>query len=90
MQALTTMRLKRGRLAEPVVEAHQSCPDAAHGAGEVAFVDVAEVAKNHALSVRDTLVAAGVPTERVLMRRPAVTLGGSDAVEARRVEVRVQ
>lgn len=89
------MRLKRGRLAEPVVEAHQSCPDAApavaaHGAGEVAFVDVAEVAKNHALSVRDTLVAAGVPTERVLMRRPAVTLGGSDAAEARRVEVRVQ
>lgn len=53
-------------------------------------MDVAEVAKNHALSVRDTLVAAGVPTERVLMRRPAVTLGGSDAVEARRVEVRVQ
>ncbi|CAM5307140.1 OmpA family protein [Thauera mechernichensis] len=50
----------------------------------------AEVAKNRALSVRDALVAAGVPTERVLMRRPAVTLGGSDAAEARRVEVRVQ
>lgn len=50
----------------------------------------AEVAKNRALSVRDALVVAGVPAERVLMRRPAVTLGGSDAAEARRVEVRVQ
>ena len=50
----------------------------------------AEVAKNRALSVRAALVAAGVPAERVLMRRPAVTLGGGDAAEARRVEVRVQ
>lgn len=50
----------------------------------------AEVAKNRALSVRQALIAAGVPAERVLMRRPAVTLGGADAAEARRVEVRVQ
>ena len=50
----------------------------------------AEVAKNRALSVRAALVAAGIPAERVLMRRPAVTLGGGDAAEARRVEVRVQ
>lgn len=50
----------------------------------------AEVAKNRALSVRQALVAAGVSAERVLMRRPAVTLGGADAAEARRVEVRVQ
>lgn len=50
----------------------------------------AEVAKNRALSVREALLAAGVPADRVLMRRPAVTLGGSDAAEARRVEVRVQ
>lgn len=50
----------------------------------------AEVAKNRALSVRQALIAAGVPAERVLMRRPAVTLGGTDAAEARRVEVRVQ
>ena len=50
----------------------------------------AVVAKNRALSVRDALVASGVPAERVLMRRPAVTLGGGDAAEARRVEVRVQ
>ena len=50
----------------------------------------AEVAKNRALSVRQALIAAGAPAERVLMRRPAVTLGGTDAAEARRVEVRVQ
>lgn len=50
----------------------------------------AEVARKRALSVRDALIAAGVPAERVLLRRPAVTLGGTDAAEARRVEVRVQ
>lgn len=50
----------------------------------------AEVSKNRALAVREALLAAGVPAERVLLRRPAVTLGGGDAAEARRVEVRVQ
>ena len=50
----------------------------------------AAVSKNRALSVREALVAGGVPAERVLLRRPAVTLGGSEAAEARRVEVRVQ
>lgn len=50
----------------------------------------AQVARDRALSVRDALVAAGVPAERVLLRRPAVTLGGGDAAEARRVEIRVQ
>ncbi len=50
----------------------------------------AEVARDRALSVRDALIAAGIDADRVLLRRPAVTLGGSDAAEARRVEVRVQ
>jgi len=50
----------------------------------------AEVAKNRAVSVREALIAAGISAERVLMRRPAVTLGGGDAAEARRVEIRVQ
>lgn len=58
---------------------------------ETGSADVnAEVAKNRALGVREALLTAGVPAERVLMRRPAVALGGSDADEARRVEVRVQ
>lgn len=50
----------------------------------------AEVARARAVSVRDALTAAGVAADRVLLRRPAVTLGGGDAAEARRVEVRVQ
>lgn len=48
------------------------------------------VARDRGLSVKQALIAAGVPGERVLMRKPAVTLGGEDAVEARRVEIRVQ
>lgn len=50
----------------------------------------AEVAKARAVAVKDALIAAGVAAEKVKMRKPAVTLGGTDAAEARRVEVRVQ
>ncbi len=50
----------------------------------------AEVAKQRAFSVRDALIADGVAPETVLLRKPEVTLGGGDAAEARRVEVRVQ
>lgn len=50
----------------------------------------AEVAKARAVAVKEALVAAGVPADKVKMRKPAVTLGGTDAAEARRVEVRVQ
>lgn len=50
----------------------------------------AAVARDRAVAVRSALVAAGVPAERVQMRRPAVTLGSGDAAEARRVEIRVQ
>ena len=50
----------------------------------------AEVAKDRAVAVKDALVAAGLAADKVKMRKPAVTLGGADAAEARRVEVRVQ
>ena len=50
----------------------------------------AEVAKARAVAVKDALVAAGIPADKVAMRKPAITLGGADAAEARRVEVRVQ
>ena len=50
----------------------------------------AEVAKARAGAVKDALLAAGVPADKIAMRKPAVTLGGGDAAEARRVEVRVQ
>ena len=50
----------------------------------------AEVAKDRAVAVKDALVAAGLAADKVKMRQPAVTLGGADPAEARRVEVRVQ
>ena len=50
----------------------------------------AEVAKDRAVAVKDALVAAGLAADKVKMRKPAVTLGGAAAAEARRVEVRVQ
>ena len=50
----------------------------------------AEVAKDRAVAVKDALIAAGLAADKVKMRKPAITLGGADAAEARRVEVRVQ
>jgi outer membrane protein OmpA-like peptidoglycan-associated protein len=50
----------------------------------------AELAKNRALAVRHALEANGVPPERLLMSKPAVTTGGGDPKEARRVELRLQ
>jgi outer membrane protein OmpA-like peptidoglycan-associated protein len=49
-----------------------------------------EVAKSRAKSVKQALIDAGVPADHVLLKKPAVTLGGTDAAEARRVEVRLQ
>ena len=49
----------------------------------------AEVSKQRALSVRAAIIAQGIPENRVLLSRPALTLGGGNAEEARRVEVRV-
>ena len=40
--------------------------------------------------VRDLLVAAGVPAERIELRKPALTTGDGDPREARRVEVTLQ
>ena len=50
----------------------------------------AEVAKARAVAVKDALIAAGLAADKVKMRKPAVTLGGTDPADARRVEVRVQ
>lgn len=50
----------------------------------------AELAKNRALAVRHALEANGVDPQRLIMAKPAVTTGGADAREARRVEVRLQ
>ena len=49
----------------------------------------AEVARQRAVSVRSALIAEGVPAERIVLRKPEVTLGDADPIEARRVEVRL-
>lgn len=78
-----------------VIEALQTAPEKKallsgfHDVTGTAAVN-AEVARKRAIAVRDALIVAGIPAERVLLRRPAVTLGGTEAAEARRVEVRVQ
>jgi outer membrane protein OmpA-like peptidoglycan-associated protein len=47
----------------------------------------AELAKERAIAVRDTLVAAGVPIDRVELSKPQVTEGGTDDTLARRVDI---
>jgi K(+)-stimulated pyrophosphate-energized sodium pump len=49
-----------------------------------------ELAKNRAVTVRGALEAAGIPNDRVVMAKPAVTTGSGEPQEARRVEVSVQ
>lgn len=50
----------------------------------------AELAKKRALAVRHALEANGVAPDHLVMDKPAVTTGGADAREARRVELRVR
>ncbi len=50
----------------------------------------AELAKKRAFTVRHALEANGVARERLVMDKPRVTLGGADAREARRVEMRLR
>lgn len=45
------------------------------------------LAKQRALAVRDMLVGAGVPGDRIELSKPALTTGDGDPREARRVEV---
>jgi ammonium transporter, Amt family len=47
----------------------------------------AELARQRALAVRDLLTNAGVAPEHIELRKPALTTGGADPREARRVEV---
>jgi outer membrane protein OmpA-like peptidoglycan-associated protein len=49
----------------------------------------AELAKERAKAVREALKAAGVPPERIALRKPQSTTGDGSNQEARRVEVRL-
>lgn len=50
----------------------------------------AELAKQRALAVRHALEANGVTPDRLVLDKPALTAGGADAREARRVEIRLR
>ena len=50
----------------------------------------AELAKKRALMVRAALEAKGIAPDRLVMAKPAVTEGGADPREARRVDVLVR
>ncbi|MFM0048840.1 cytochrome c oxidase subunit II [Caballeronia grimmiae] len=47
----------------------------------------ADLAKKRAQAVRDALKAAGVAEERIVLKKPESVTGGTDAKEARRVEI---
>jgi outer membrane protein OmpA-like peptidoglycan-associated protein len=47
----------------------------------------AELAKQRAFAVRDLLATAGVSERAIELAKPAVTTGGADPREARRVDV---
>ncbi len=78
------------RLA-PLIQAAQ---DSTVGAGVSGYHDAsgdaaanAELAKQRAFAVRDLLATAGVSEQRIELAKPSVTTGGTDAREARRVDV---
>lgn len=50
----------------------------------------AELAKQRAIAVRDALVAAGVPADKLELKKPEQALADGPAQEARRVEVVAQ
>ena len=56
--------------------------------GDAAYNE--ELAKNRAITVRDAMMAAGVPESQIEMVKPIVTTGGGDLAEARRVEVAIR
>ncbi|VXB47136.1 Cytochrome c oxidase subunit 2 [Burkholderia sp. 8Y] len=47
----------------------------------------ADLARKRAQAVRDALKAAGVSEERIVLKKPESVTGGTDAKEARRVEI---
>ncbi|MDQ7990056.1 MAG: OmpA family protein [Candidatus Dactylopiibacterium sp.] len=49
-----------------------------------------ELARARAEAVRDALIRAGVPEDRIVLRKPEVIPGTEDLQEARRVDIRLQ
>lgn len=55
--------------------------------GNAAFND--QLARKRAFAVRDALLAQGISSERIIMRKPEQTTGTGTLAEARRVELRL-
>ncbi|MEO6030510.1 MAG: OmpA family protein, partial [Burkholderiaceae bacterium] len=49
-----------------------------------------ELAKQRAFAVRDALKSAGVPEDKIELKKPEALTGGGDNAQARRVEVALQ
>lgn len=49
----------------------------------------ADLARKRAFSIRNALLAQGIPTERIILRKPEQTAGSGTHAEARRVELRL-
>lgn len=49
----------------------------------------AELAKSRGMAVKNALISAGVPEDRIMMQKPVETTGDGDDRQARRVEVSV-
>jgi cytochrome c oxidase subunit 2 len=47
----------------------------------------AKLAKSRAEAVRDALKAAGIAEDHIILKKPETITGGSDAKEARRVQI---
>jgi cytochrome c oxidase subunit II len=47
----------------------------------------AKLAKSRAEAVRDALKAAGIAEDKIILKKPETVTGGSDAKEARRVQI---
>ena len=50
----------------------------------------AELAKQRAFTVRDTLKSIGVPDDKIELKKPEQLIGTGPNAEARRVEVRLE
>lgn len=80
------------RLLGPSLRAAQAYPGSRlvlsgyHDASGDAVAN-AELARQRAFAVRDALIAAGIPEQRIELAKPIVAMGGSDPTLARRVEV---
>lgn len=77
------------QIAQALKSGHSADISGYHDATGSAALN-ADLAKRRALTVRDGLLALGVPADRITLEKPEAALGGANPAEARRVEVVVK